>query len=92
MIRDASPEGHPGSGALPSLVHPHRSPTSRLDKPVIEGQETQVGEPLRKPHALPAPGHEFVEETVLFDRYRVEARLAEGAQSGTAVSQEVDWS
>jgi hypothetical protein len=32
-------------------------------------------------------GYELVEETVPFDRYRVETRLAEGVQSGTAVSQ-----
>jgi hypothetical protein len=36
-------------GTLPSLVHRHRNPTRRLDEPVIEGQKTQVAEPLSEP-------------------------------------------
>jgi hypothetical protein len=36
------------------------------------------------------PGHELVEKTVFSDRYYVETSLAEGVQSGTAVSQQVD--
>ena len=38
------------------------------------------------------PGHELVEKTVFFDGYYVETSLAEGVQSGTAVSQQVDGS
>ena len=48
---------------------------------------------LADPVALPAAsGHELVEETVSFDRYHVETRLAEGVQSGSAVGQKVDGS
>jgi hypothetical protein len=38
------------------------------------------------------PGHELVEKTVFPERYYVETSLAEGVQSGAAVSQEVDGS
>jgi hypothetical protein len=49
MIRGAIPNSRPTSGRYPPSYTGHRGSTRRLDEPVIEGQETQIVEPLSEP-------------------------------------------